>query len=331
MDFADGPPSGASQQSVRDAAVARMVTRLSSQYVLRAFQLLIDNFGDVRAGLLAQAIHTANTAHLDPRTEQGRRVAGPDGVLPDELRRPVSIARLADSSGLPFESARRIVQSLIDGGHCARSEHGMIVPASRLRLPQQAAMVIAQLGYVRRFVRDLSAAGVVDDAAAAWTLVRGDGDEGALARSVARLTAEYFLRALQLLTDTYGDIRSGLVAQTIVIANTAHLDARLGRGRRYAALDDPPPDEVRTPISIARLAESLSAPYETMRGQVQRLIHAGVCARVDGGLIVPGSVLEQPPALRAMLANAAYVRKLVRDLQVFAAKQSADERPDETP
>jgi hypothetical protein len=145
-------------------------------------------------------------------------------------------------------------------------------------------------------------------------------DEGALARSLARVTAEYWLRAVNTLTKTYGDVRSGIIARTIMIANTAHLDTRLGEGWRYAAIEDPPiPDELRKPISIARLAESLGVPYETMRGQAQRLICDGVCRRVDGSLIVPQAMFETAAAINAALANVADLRKLVSDLQRLSA------------
>jgi hypothetical protein len=140
-------------------------------------------------------------------------------------------------------------------------------------------------------------------------------EDVAVARIVSRLSSEYILRAMQLLVEAYGEIRTGIIAQTIVTANTAHLDARGGDGRRYAAIDETPPDEVRRPISIARLAESLGLPFETTRRHVQRLIDTGVCIRVEGGLIVPRAVLEQPEAARAALANVAYVRKFVRDVQ----------------
>ena len=52
----------------------------------RTFRLLIDLYGDVRAGLLAQTIHAANTAHADPRSQEARAAAGPGIILPDEAR-----------------------------------------------------------------------------------------------------------------------------------------------------------------------------------------------------------------------------------------------------
>jgi hypothetical protein len=139
-------------------------------------------------------------------------------------------------------------------------------------------------------------------------------EDAAVARIVSRLSSQYILRALQLFVEAYGEIRTGIIAQAIVTANTDHLDARAGDGWRYAAIDETPPDELCKPISIARLSESLALPFETTRRHVQRLIDAGVCVRVEGGLIVPKAVLEQPAAARAALANVGYVRKFVRDL-----------------
>ncbi len=326
-----GTPTG-EDWSVEDGAIARIVARLSSEYVLRAFQLLIDSFGDVRAGLLAQAIHTANVAYLDARTERGRRAAGSDGIIPDELRRPISIARLADSAGLPFESTRRIVQRLSDMGACVRVDAGVIVPKAAVERPETVRAVIANAGYVRRFVRDLQAAGLAeaDPLAGPQAAERTDVD-GPAVRIVARLSAEYILRALGLLVDSYGDIRAGIVAQTVVTANTAHLDARTGAGRRYAGIDHAPPDEVRKPISIARLAASLGVPYETMRGQVRRLLDSGVCIRVDGGVIVPTAVLERPEMARVMLANVRYVRRLVRDLCAVEFDSGSRRGPSDAP
>jgi DNA-binding Lrp family transcriptional regulator len=303
----------APEGALQDAAIARIVTRFTSEYVLRAFQLLIEQHGDVRAGLVAQAINSANTAHLDVHTEEGRRAADANGVIPDAARRPIGIARLADSAGLPFESTRRIVQRLVDDGVCVRVDGGVIVPRAAVERPASARAVVANLGYVRKLARDLEDVGLVE---ARPEQTRAPLAEGiALARLAGRFSAAYLLRTVGLLAETYGDIRTGILAQTIVVANTAHLDTRAGEGRRYAGLDQGTPDELRRPISVVRLAESLGRPFETERRHVQRLIDDGICVRVPGGLIVPGAVLDRPTAVRSMLANLGYARRLVRDLQ----------------
>ena len=70
--------------------------------------------------------------------------------------------------------------------------------------------------------------------------------------------------------DIYGDVRCGIVALTIISANTACLDTRGGEGWRYADIDEPLPDEARRPISIKGIAESLGLPYEMLRRRVER-------------------------------------------------------------
>jgi len=297
-----------------DADIARPVTRLSSEYVLRALQLTIEAFGDVRAGLLAQAINIANTARFNTRAEAwGRRAMGSERFLPNELRRPITVSALAASTGLPPETTRRVVQRLIQSGVCVRVEGGVIFPTETDRRPVITRAVTANVGYVRRFVRDLQGAGFVTDIPP-WLRQTEDAVSDTFrARVLARLSAEYLLRALRLMIETYGNLCDGILAHTIVTANMAHLDRRAGAGRFYAGVDQAPPDEVRRPISIARLAESLELPFETTRRHVLRLMDAGICVRVEGGLIVPQSVLERPEVARSALANVGNVRKFVRD------------------
>jgi DNA-binding Lrp family transcriptional regulator len=299
--------------SFDDAAVARVVTRISTEYVLRVFQLLIDMYGDIRAGLLVHAINIANVAHMNDRADETLQAVGATGVFPDEMRRPISVARLADSGNLPFESVRRVVQQLIADGLCERVPGGVIVPRSTIERAENLRAVLANAGYIRKFMRDLQATGLIAHVPSSLT-VAASVDGTRTARLVARQSSEYLLRSVQLLADTHGGVRAGIVAQTIISANTAYLDTRNGEGWRYAGISENPPDEARRPISISRIAESLGLPYETVRRQVEKLLEANVCVRVRGGVIVPVALLESPGAVRAMLANVGYVRKLARDL-----------------
>jgi hypothetical protein len=298
-----------------DAAISRIVTRLSGEHVLRAFQLLIDSFGDIRAGVIVQAIYAANVAALS-RTEEGRRAAEADGHFPDELRRPISISRLADSTGVPFETTRRIVRGLISDGVCQQARAGVIIPKSNVQKPEMVRNIIANIGYVRRLLGCLQTVGLAERAPVTAPPEPAI-DDLATGRAVTVVSTEYMLRALQLLASAFGDVRAGIVVQSIITANTAHLDTRGGDGWRYAGEDEPPPDELRRPISIGRLAASLGFPYETMRQHVGRLVRADVCRQVEGGLIVPQAVLDAPDAAQARLANVGYVRKFVRDLHAI--------------
>ena len=295
------------------AAVAQLVTRLGAEYVLRCFQLLIDTYGDIRAGLLMQAINIANVDYTDAQPEEARRAAGAAGVFPDEMRRPVSVASLADAAGLPFENVRRVVQQLIGAGLCKRIPGGVIVPRATIERPENLRATLANLGYARKFMRDLHAVGLIGRIPASLTAAAGEGGTS-IARLVIRRSSQYFLGALQLHADIYGDARFGIVALTIISANTAYLDTRGGEGRRYAGIDEPLPDEARRPISIKGIADSLSLPYETVRRRVERMLEANACVRVQRGVIIPAVLLSTPVAIQAMLSNVGYARKFARDL-----------------
>jgi hypothetical protein len=292
------------------------VTRLSGEYVLHFLRLLFEE-GDIRDAVVALAIAAANTAHLDQATGPGLRYAAVDSPPPDEVRKPVAILAVAESLGLPFETTRRRVGRLMRRGACIRVGGGVIIPTAFLTR-RQPSRALTNIGYVRKFVRDLAAAGLTEATLVARALPAAEED-AAIARTVTRLSADYALRALQLLVATYGDVRTGIVAQTIVTANTAHLAAETSAAARYAGIDETPPDAVRKPVSVRRLAEWLRLPYETTRAQVQRLIAAGVCVRAEDGVFVPTAVLETPAAARSTLANAALVRKFMRDLLAAAS------------
>jgi hypothetical protein len=138
----------------------------------------------------------------------------------------------------------------------------------------------------------------------------GGQSRAELARAVARVTTEYILRALRMITDLHGgEFLTAIICQAIIAANTAQLsEADGGHGGL-------PPDESRRPISILALAGSLGLPFETTRRHVSKLIDAGVCRRVQGGVIVMSEALDKPVYLAAAETNLANVQRMVRGLK----------------
>ncbi len=131
-----------------------------------------------------------------------------------------------------------------------------------------------------------------------------------LSRVAARLGADYFLRALSLITSLHdGDIIAAIIWQAIVTANTAHLDPG-----EYTGAAAPPPDDVRRPVSVLSLSQSLGMPFETTRRYVNRMIEAGQCERIRGGGVVPAKVLNSERSQAARLENLAYLRRLGREM-----------------
>jgi hypothetical protein len=134
-------------------------------------------------------------------------------------------------------------------------------------------------------------------------------------RLVARLSSDYFLRALRLMADLHdGELLTGIIFQAIIAANTAHLE-QTGEGARHAGNDSVPPDDLRKPVSVLGVSGALGLPFETTRRHVNRLLASGRCKRVRGGVIVPQSTLQAPAMSSAASHNLANVKRFVREMK----------------
>ncbi len=159
----------------------------------------------------------------------------------------------------------------------------------------------------------VSASGVTLAGMAADPSGAGVGRVG-LTRAVARISNEYVLRSLRLLTDLHGgEFITAIVCQAIIAANTAHLADQLEAAASWG--HSLPPDSVRKPVSILAVAGSLGLPFETTRRHVSKLIAAGACKRVRGGVIVPAEVLDTDANYAAAETNAANVQRFIRALR----------------
>jgi hypothetical protein len=141
--------------------------------------------------------------------------------------------------------------------------------------------------------------------------------EADLRRLAMRISVGYFLRFLEILSDSSeGNLLRIIMFMTILKANVTPLDVDPEISRQFAALETIPPDEIRRPISVSALAASLAMPYETARRQVNTMIDLGLCERVgDEGLIVPSRVLEEPRMLQSIERNYVNLKSLVRNLK----------------
>jgi hypothetical protein len=143
-----------------------------------------------------------------------------------------------------------------------------------------------------------------------------DAADVAVARIVNRLSVDYILRSVRLISEhAGGDLMTGLVLRAIVAANAGYLDQDSKTFGLYAALDDAPPDEVRRPVSVLAVAGSLGMPFETTRRHVIKLQQAGLVIKVKGGVIAPSVGMLRPMDAETMLANVANLRRLCRSLK----------------
>ena len=90
-----------------------------------------------------------------------------------------------------------------------------------------------------------------------------------------------------------GDIDSALIFAAILAGNAAQLDESPALARQYAS--GPVPDDLRRPMRVQRLSESLALARETTRSKAAVLVAAGLVEQTEQGLIVPASTLASPP------------------------------------
>jgi hypothetical protein len=111
----------------------RFVLRLGINYFLNQASLLAEPFGgDVLLALTFLTINTGNLKHLSNAASFNPLAV--DGVMPDGLRRPVTIAAVSRELGIPRETTRRYVKRLIDMGYCrATGSRGILVPTEVLK------------------------------------------------------------------------------------------------------------------------------------------------------------------------------------------------------
>src|SRR6185436_6308089 len=106
------------------------------------------------------------------------------------------------------------------------------------------------------------------------------------------------------------DVIDGLLMAAISQANVAQITRSPELQRTYATLDQPPPDELRRPVSISAIANSLRIPFETARRRITALSELGIVKTVPKGVIIPTGPLNSP--FYRMGAEAHY--QLVRNL-----------------
>jgi len=108
---------------------------------------------------------------------------------------------------------------------------------------------------------------------------------------LTRVSLPYLLDSIAISRDG-ADVIDTLLLAAIGEGNLARMSRDASLQMTYAAT--PPPDDMRRPVSINAIAESLALPFETARRRIARLADKGACVIVPGGVIVPQAQRETP-------------------------------------
>jgi hypothetical protein len=128
-------------------------------------------------------------------------------------------------------------------------------------------------------------------------------------RVAARL-ANGFALDLVKLGSIGRDVVDALLMAAISQANVAQITRNPELQRRYATLDQPPPDELRRPVSISAIANSLRMPFETARRRIAALAELGIVVTHPRGVVIPAGPLNSPIYRKISAAHYDLVRNL---------------------
>lgn len=276
--------------------------------------------GDLVRGLVYGTIVSANLAHVSNAVLEAE-LAGGAGQAPDDARRrrPVSAHAIAQSLNLPYETVRTRVVKLIELGLCERRSGGLVAPpgiGARPELQEATSQIYAVFCDV---IRALNGLGFDFEGLAVRAGAWPPDPAGAPSPSVvARVVLDFEVRHLTSLVPSFGDVLGSLIFAGVLQANTRSLLASPNEAWAYARQTTPPPDELRTPVSIRHLARDLDMPYETVRRHTAALTARGYLKMIPGkGVLAPAAILgddglgrENPPLMQRFTRMVAELTRL---------------------
>lgn len=128
-------------------------------------------------------------------------------------------------------------------------------------------------------------------------------------RVAARLANGFALDLVKLAS--FGrDVIDALLMAAISQANVAQITRNPELQRLYATLDQPPPDELRRPVSISAIANSLRVPFETARRRITALVDLGMIVTHPRGVVIPTGPMNSPIYRMAAARHYELVRNL---------------------
>lgn len=135
-----------------------------------------------------------------------------------------------------------------------------------------------------------------------------------------------YVRDLVRLTAGEGDLVEALACTTALDANMAPVDRDAHLTVAYGRLDESAPDELRRPVSINSVAQSLGLPFETVRRRFARLAERGLSVPTPAGVIIPRS------AVTSAAYNQLQMARYERTKELFLELRAADliDAPDRT-
>jgi CRP-like cAMP-binding protein len=263
---------------IRTAQAAFLNVRLTLDFIDAARRSIDD---DLISALLLAGVSIANIE----ATQQDIAELGhyPKlGDLPDDRRKPVSHLGIALSLGIPRETARRKLTSLVDRGVLTRMDDGIILSSEVVLSEPFIVAVASYLKATATFVSGLAALGAC-----------GLRDTDRMARPAwsiggitTRLMTAHVLRGIDYATrqNPTASLPTQYIALALVYLTGASLRVQSDMSRTGGRLAKT--QAVLAAVSVADVARYTRLPYETVRRQIFNLERMGVVIQRDGGKVI---------------------------------------------
>lgn len=145
-----------------------------------------------------------------------------------------------------------------------------------------------------------------------------DAQANALAWRVASMSLDFLVDVLDV-GRRGRDLIDSLLIAAIVVTNLSGIDREAEREFIEAEVGRPVSDDLRRPISINAIAQSLRLPFETARRRIRALEQEGVVVSTPAGVYVPGAILTQPEYMQIVFARHRRLGEFYHELMALGA------------
>ncbi|MFZ3006756.1 MAG: hypothetical protein WA047_11300 [Phenylobacterium sp.] len=148
-------------------------------------------------------------------------------------------------------------------------------------------------------------------------------------RLLSRLAGDYHVQTARRVSLAMSrDIVTDMTILAITRANVREVTASPGSiAHTYEGVPGVPADALRIPVSVYAVAKDLGLPYENIRRRVKKLLDAGVCVTIDGGVVVPGATVVRQSNLDLIAETQTATESFVAEAGRFGVSAAAHYQP----
>lgn len=283
--------------------------------------------GDVLAALIWSTI---NSCSLQPVFHDPESLASYlTGQFTDADRRALSVRALGNSLGIDVETTRRTTKRLIEIGACELRPDGIVVPASAydiasidLAISRSLEILTSLKNALSDVAGETTLADLFADSTPPWE-GRSNMNSHA-AQLFSTVYAEYMARFIVENSSMFqNNLVDADIFQCILSENNSILVEDATLSRKYATIDDPVPDEIKTPITVRRISSRFGYSKETIRRHVNGLISMGLVERRSNGYIVPMMATTTPSLVKYAMNITAWLPLAAHRFRMISEAGSA--------